>query len=285
MAPRARRTRPGTHSPLGTDVLGHGGYGLVMGNATRADVAHKLIKRGTDCEDARREFDMHRRIFATYRAFVAAHPDLRASIAVPEPLRFSACRSGGCAGRECYPCGPPFHCMYSMARVRSGRADGLARHVLLNADAASYGGKIYFVNKAIPAASNATYVNAEMRRHAQPRGAYLGIPQLRAAGRDVRELARRMGMLHRLIEVAGYAPADVEYVLGMPPGARRKSSLDLAGCLWAMDFGLAGSPEYDPELELSLPQPGQPEYLHFVEGAAVVTAWARGRPGGSRAAS
>lgn len=281
--PKARARKPTTFHP-GSNVLGQGGFGVVVSNARTPAVAHKLMKNHMTCSSAAKEYDIHKRVYAVYQRFVAAHPKLRAVIAVPKPFQLSPCKERTCVGRSCYPCGPPYHCMYSMQRVRSGRADSLMRHVMLNTWYPTFQGTIQFVRHNAQQIKHTEYVNNEMRKKNKPRGAFLGAPQLRAAGLDLGTLAHSMGMLYQLVYVAGSVPKDVEYVLGMPPASRAKASIKGARCLWAMDFGMADDADFDPELDMYIPQaPAADDPANFPnlltpfeQGRSLVKAWARG---------
>lgn len=259
----------------GSSVLGEGGFGKVVTNVRLPGIAHKLLKSSVSCSEAATEYAAHKRIYAVFREFMAAHPSLNTRVAVPAPHQFTQCPQA-CNMGKCRPCGPPYHCMYSMKKVVSGRPDGVAVHVLLNRDYPQAEGKLVFVED-VPSMPHTTRLNASMREAGRPRGAFLGIPQLEAAGFEPVRLAYHMGILFEIIVVAGLVPMDVEYVLGMPPGSRARPSMRAAGCLWAMDFGMVHDRKnFDPEMDMYIPHADTtPELVPaFKEGRALVRAWA-----------
>lgn len=271
-------------------VVGQGGFGVVMRNRTNGTLVHKLMKSGVQCHEAEKEYDNHRRIYETYAKFVKSHPTLARSIAVPKPHVFMSCKS--CRGSLCHVCTEPYHCVYTMDGVVSGRRDGLMEHVILNEIYENQGGQIYFVNH--PRMPNSTYVNAAKKRMG-PRGAFLAQSQLAKRNVDVREMARNMGMLFQIIIAAGVTPHDAEYVLGMPPpsstGQLRRATtgggVGRATCLWAMDFGMAHKPYTADDMEMDMYVPSADDdptlHAHFLQGRAVVREWqSKPRPGLTR---
>jgi hypothetical protein len=260
---------------ISTDVVGQGGYGVVVENGKRHDVVHKLMKTHVGCAKAMQEYVIHQMVYDTCKAFVTDHPSLKSVIAVPKPILYFPCQES-CRSNECFPCGPPYHCMYSMEKVVSGRRDGLMRHVLLNTDSEGFTGKIHFVSTNASPVNNSTYVNNVTKQLAGPRGAFLGVQQLQ--GHDPKNLARSMGILFELIITAGAVPMDVEYVLGMPPGSRAKVSIENAKCMYVMDFGMSNQADFDFELDMYLPQESDPEMFQaFTEGRGLVANWAKER--------
>lgn len=258
-------------------LLGQGGFGIVMTNARDDGTAHKLMKTHVTCKEAKAEHANHARIYAVFKRFIAAHPQYTRALSVPAALGFSSCT--GCHGPACHACHEPYHCVYSMTRVRSGRRDGLMEHVILSEDDQAYTGKVFFVSLNQNAVPNSTYVNAALKRKG-PRGAFLGLEQLQRRRLDPKKLARHMGILYQLVREAGLQPKDVEYVLGVPP----RASGGAATCLWAMDFGMTNQPFTPQEMafDMYIPKHGDRLYPFFEEGLELVRVWARRGGGGVR---
>lgn len=273
----AQQPARGAARKAGTRILGSGGFGTVMQDATRTNIAHKLMSTHVQCKQSEREYNIHKDIYATYAAFVAAHPNFRERIAVPKPVAYQPCQNA-CRGK-CYPCGPPYHCAYSMQRVDSGRADGIMRHVLLNTDYENFGGTVMSRDSG-RIGRHTNYINNKTKRAVGgTRGAMLGQRQLTNFGFNLERLAYDMGMLFQIIKVAGWQPKDVEYVLGMPPrlAGRRtlRSSAQLAKTLYAMDFGMCDQRMTLQDVDYDMYVPGEDDPLRatFNAGRQVVNAW------------
>ena len=67
-------------------ILGGGGYGLVVKNASGK--ASKLLKECVACDEARKEFSDHVRIYKIVSAFIKRRPEFRGKIGVPVPHTF-----------------------------------------------------------------------------------------------------------------------------------------------------------------------------------------------------
>ena len=227
-------------------ILGHGGYGVVVSDASDPHVAHKLMRAHVTLGDAKTEFDNHRRIFSMWTKFSRDHEHV--AVRVPKPMAFVE--------------GSPR--MYSMEKVVSTRPDGLAEHVLLNEDDPQFFGKVMFSHG--PNVDVAHTISEQDKDEKRPRGAFLGPTQLVERGYDVYDLAWRMGILFELIEsTPGMSAFDVEFVLGKDDA------------LWAMDFGLCHLPLTPSQMgwDLYLPQPEHDPKLHssFETGRSVVRDW------------
>jgi hypothetical protein len=206
-------------------ILGKGGFGTVVRDATDSNIAHKLLKEAVTCTSARKEYENHRLVHNEYIKLRRRNPKIAQTVYVPAAFKFSS--SPGCLDKTGqYPCAQPYMCLYSMERVRSKRQDGIMEHVILSGDYQDYpSGRVIFTNRAVQNVPNTTYINANMKRYG-PRGAFLGIKTLRQRGIDVKNLAFRIGILYQLVFNAGLNPKDVEVVL------------DSMGRLALMDFGM-----------------------------------------------
>lgn len=177
-----------------TEVLGGGGYGVVMGSELNPDYAIKFLYN-SQCASAKKEYIKGREVYNALKIFISCNDGNDMGISVAKPVEFVQ-------KEKCTLC--DYSCMLVMERVYSplfginGQNENYASHIILN--------------DSFPVNMLNTLV---LTKNGNPRGYFYG-PDfiLQHTSLTLPYITYRIGLLEGIsIFGAMIVPKDVEYLL------------------------------------------------------------------------
>ena len=209
-----------------TQVLGSGGFGLVLYNPEKKMVA-KFIYKTSDCDQASVEAGYHRKVYTSFRKWKIAHPNDQINIVKPygyrdEPITWQ--------GKE-------FKCSYIMDLIKpvSGRSSLV--HIILKNDQSQLFnreiGRVYTEPISVKNPSRGFFATCDYITENIIENPMVNTGNIRSCY----DLSRLMGILFGIaVFGAELYPKDAEYVLS-----------DVKGILTVtmLDFGMFGKMDLD----------------------------------------
>lgn len=240
-------------------VLGSGGFGVVIVNPHNSNEAIKFFKSIVHCNKAKNEYIAHQCIYAKYIELLKKMPGLKEKIFIPGPKGFKFYNENKNKNEMKYKCN------YTMERIISSRSDGVAQHIGLNDYIRGQCGKIWFttdiikennkVGRSIPAKE---VLDATLFKFG-PRGEFIWVDDIQVNPDYACDIAYHVGVLYQIVhETKSFSPKDVEIVL------------DDRNRVCMLDFGMVGEKysELDEEIDMYVPdKEANPEwYARFIQG-------------------
>jgi hypothetical protein len=211
-----------------TDIVGSGGFGLVL-KSNSSDVVVKSLYKPDSCDSAKIEFTKHREIYNAFKEFTVPTvskgtlPTERSGIVIPEPIGFS---KYGTTLLNRY-----FSCFYAMRYIQPPMKDLYLVHLILKEE---YDSSDIF-NKVV-----GREYSQDISLRNPARGYFITVSKLESILKEFNKrvdyIAYKIGELFGIILFgAEYNPIDVEYVL--------TSEFKVA----ALDFGQVEKINFKPD--------------------------------------